>query len=167
MAFLEDYGKPENDLGEWVEAGKDSDGTIVKLRVRPVPEEVLRGLMRKYTKNEQVTTAEGVRMAQPVAKDWQDNVDFLVAQATWMLVDCENLTVMPKDDEAARFYGRALGRDGIVKAGEPITLDGHLTENVKDRLMRNNGKLRQFVVEAGRRIGEEASKRISVLEGNS
>lgn len=167
MAFLDDYGKPENDLGAWVEVGRDTDGTVVRLRVRPIPEEVLRTLMRKFTRSEQFINTDGVKTTQPVAKDWQDNVDFLVAQSAWMLVDSENLTVMPRDDEAAKFYGKAMGRDGLLSKDEPIVLDGKLTDTIKDHLMRNNGKLRSFVVESGRKIAEEASARIKVLEGNS
>jgi hypothetical protein len=167
MAFLDDYGKPENDLGEWVEAGKDSDGAIVKLRVRPIPEEVLRSLMKRYTKSEQFVNAEGMKTTQPVARDWQDNVDFIVAQAAWMLVDSENLTIRCRDEEAARLYGKAMGRENLVTMDEPVRLDGKLTDAIKDRLLRNNGKLRTFVVESGRKIAEAASARIAVLEGNS
>lgn len=165
-AFFEDYGSPDSDQGEWVEIGS-VNGQPVRLRIRPVPQDIAQANIRRYTRNEIVTDPDGSRAARPVTKDWADNIEFAIAQATHALVDSENLTVKAVDEESATFFGKAMGRAGQVKAGDIITLDGNLTDKIKGYILRRSAAIRDSVIKQSDAVAKRRTEHIRVLEGNS
>lgn len=166
MAFLDDFGKAENDPGEWVDAGTDGERTV-KVRVRTVPEDMIRALTRKYTKPEKVQTPEGIQTVQPVARDWQDNIDFNLERAKWAWVDCENFYVRVRDEDSGRFYAKSLGRnDQPFPVDEEICLDGKLTDGIREYVLKKNGAFRAFILQKSSDLAEEKTSNLRKLEGN-
>ena len=166
MAFLNDWGKPENDPGEWIAAGKDGLRTV-KCKIRAIPDDMLRMLLKRHFKNEKVDTASG-RASMPVASSWEDTFKFGVDRAIWALVDTEEFFVRINDEESGRFYAKATGRnDQPFEVGEEVCLDGKWTDGIREHVLSKNGRFRQWVLDQAESVAKRANEHIAELEGNS
>lgn len=148
MPLFEDYGKADNDPGEWYQLGIEPTNNLpARVRIRVLTGDVERSLMRKHTRSEKVEGERGVRMTVPVAQDWMDNVQYQIDKAIAVVTDFENVLVLVRDREAAELWGRLIGREGSLKEGDAVDLSGHATNKVLMHVLTRNDKLRGKVLE--------------------
>lgn len=126
---LRDYGKPENDLGEWFPFGPDID-----LRVRRIPYDVASRIRKKYGKEESVIR-DGVRYKEFVQSSAEIQ-DMMVEQACFALTDIrgEGAKLTAEDAEGASLWTGYLKRE--VAVGDILELQGSLVNDaLKKRLI--------------------------------
>lgn len=129
---LRDYGKADNDLGEWYPFGVEAG---LELRVRRVPHDVANRISRAHGKEETYRDSDGVRRREWV-RTGDELQNMLVEQAIFALVDIRGpeAEIVVEDAEAAKLWGSHFKRD--VAIGETVPLQGALTTDaIKRRLL--------------------------------
>ena len=125
---LKDYGKAENDPGEWVDFGEDKP---FRLRVRRIPGDVADEIDRRHLGKPQYEVKGGVK--RPI-HDIDGLVKALTDKAVWAWTDSEGLEIDIADEEAAKLWGKLLNRD--VETGATVALQGNaLTADAKRRVL--------------------------------
>lgn len=128
---LKDYGKADNDPGEWVDFGLDKP---FRLRIRRIPADVWDEIDRRHqNQKDTFEIKEGIRRR---VKDEVGLLEALTEKALWAWTDAEGLEIEVEHDDAARVWSDLLKRE--VQRGETITLAGGiLTATVKRRVLRH------------------------------
>ena len=133
MALFGEFGKAENDLGEWEEFGLDEQtGNVVSFKIRSVPDH----------------TEASIRKRILVQRDGSMDLDLpkeraiAIARCRYALLDSRNFEGQARDEEAAQTYERLLGLS--IVAGAAFSLDGHWTPALKDHVLSNQGWLRAW-----------------------
>lgn len=128
---LTDYGKPENDLGEWVDFGKDAP---FRLRLRRIPGEKIEEIERRHSKTKNFEVRDGVR--RPVL-DTESILASLTDKAIWSWTDAEGLEITAGDEESAKLWSKMLSRE--IEQGATFSLSGpSLTAEAKRRVLFNH-----------------------------
>jgi len=156
MAPIRDFGRPENDEGEWVPFGEDAP---FRLRIRRIPYEIGRQIDLRYGREIVVQGGDGIRRPQ-LERSRDEWLQAMLDKAAFALVDSEGLEVEVADAEARGFYAAAF-KDDSITVGATVVLDGHLRNDaVKKRLFTT---LRPF---ARVKSEEEPGKIVSVDIGS-
>lgn len=125
---LKDFGKPEHDPGSWVDFGLDKP---FRLRIRRIPSDVWDDIDKRHRGKETFEIRDGVRRR---VQDGDSMIEALQDKAAWAWVDAEGLEIEVAHDEAAKLWGKLIGRD--VTVGETLVLnEGVLNNAVKRRVM--------------------------------
>ena len=131
MAPIRDFGRPENDEGEWVPFGEDAP---FRLRIRRIPYEVGRQIDQRYGRESVVQGNDGIRRPQ-LERTRDEWLQTMIDKAAFALVDSEGLEIEVADEEARAFYASAL-KDEALMVGATVRLDGHLSHvAIKKRLL--------------------------------
>jgi hypothetical protein len=162
MAFFKEYGRPENDGGEYFTVQSNEEGEV-RLRIRRIPFELGLRMESRCGREEMVTNAQGFRCPQRVHAA-ADEIAILKDKACWAWTGCDGLTLEIADDEAAAQWSQLLGEP--VMAGQVVTLDGRLTEPAKRRLFAKDLDLAVWLLKRADELGRKYDKREERLLGN-
>src|SRR5512138_752521 len=162
MAFFKEFGRPENDLGEYFTVPSTDEGEV-RLRIRRIPFELGLRMESRYGREELIVNRQGFKRPQRVHSA-DEEITILKDKASWAWTGCEGLTIEIADDEAASQWSQLLGEPVI--AGQVVALDGHLTEQVKRRLFAKDLDLAVWILKRADELGRKYEKREQRLSGN-
>jgi hypothetical protein len=127
MTILRDFGKSDNDQGQWFPFDDECE-----LRIRRVPYDVAQRISKRYGR-ETFTISDGVKRPQ-IERTLDEQTQWLLDQAVWAWTDAKGLEVEVGDEEGAKLWSGLTKQD--VKAGDAIPLSGaFLTAEVKRRIL--------------------------------
>jgi hypothetical protein len=162
MAFFKEYGRPDNDQGEWFDIPAP-ESERVRLRIRRIPFELGLKLESRYGREEFVTNKAGFKRPQRVHSS-DEEISILKDKACWAWTGCEGLTIEIADDEAATQWSQLLGEP--VTAGQVATLDGKLSEPIKRRLFAKDLDLGVWILQRADELSKKYNAREQRLSGN-
>lgn len=175
---LKDFGKAENDLGEWMPFGLEG---AFELRIRRIPYEIAQRISKRYGR--ETFIVEGGLKRPTIERSLDEATSWLLDQAIWAWTDARGLEVEVADAEGAKVWSQLLRRD--VVQGDLITVDaGMMSAEVKRRVLTQlrpwcsvapdepgekveKQDLATFVVLQSARLASFAAKRAEEREGNS
>ena len=173
MALFEDYGTPENDVGQWFPWVNDPENKRpVELQVRGIPFAKAVELEQKHGHEEFVNNSFGRRIHQRVRTD-EETMQWMWDRAEWSWTGARNLSVRVKDTESADFYNRHIKPVTPYVVGSVIELDQYIDSKheasraVKRRLFQKSLALARFINEKSTAIQSAAEKEESDLVKNS
>ncbi|MGH9364132.1 MAG: hypothetical protein ACRD1B_02550 [Thermoanaerobaculia bacterium] len=126
---LRDFGRSDNDLGEWFQFGP-----TLELRVRRIPYDIANKIRKRYGREDSVVR-DGVRYKEFV-QDKQEREDMMVDQAAYALTDIRGADseVIVMDPEAKALWSGYLKKD--VELGDTVSMTGALgNDALKKRLL--------------------------------
>jgi hypothetical protein len=135
MLFKE-FGRSENDAGEWHEYGPDEDtGKTVSFRLREIPDHV----------------DAAIRKRMFIQRDGSMEVDMVkerkiaAARCAYALLDSRNFEGQASDQEGADTYSHLLGLP--VSIGVPFGLDARWNGDLKEHVLSRQAWLRTWILE--------------------
>ena len=166
MAFVKEYGRPQEAPGEWSELQDPETNEPVGFEIRLVPENEASKIEEKYGSLDKVTTDKGAVFKQRVLS-YEDGVAIAIDKACYAWVRSRGLKVTPMDEEAVREWQRVLGEGARVVLGEPLDLGTDpLPTPVKRRILNRDHDLAFWITTRAEQQSKKAYDKEKVLRGN-
>lgn len=134
----------------------------IAFRIRLLPDNVDERITRKWSGNKLLQRYKKGAAIVEGTRDRAQAIRF--EKAAWALRESLNAEVTARDEDLRKILTSALGRE--VALGEPVLIDGHLTDDLKRKLFDARPKLFYFVWDrAGLLAASEAEAEEGKEEG--